>query len=270
MMLLLRRIAYALIFAALLGTAIMTDSYAANADELIKQARAEQDAGRKFALFKQAAEMGSSDAQYQMWHFYRKGNGVAQNEDIALQWLKKAAHNGNMYALLDLAKYYETATLTRRADLFKAVETYKKAEAAGYGYAGVWLKKIEPYVNKIAADQNDLDAIVDLGQVYLVEGRYITALFWFELAARSNHPDGLLKAGSLYEEPTRSKSFTEPEKPTGIPQDLKKTYHYYKRSADLGNEYAQYRMGSAYRYGVKGVGRAAGGARVVWGVWCWR
>lgn len=47
-----------------------------------------------FALFNQAAEGGSSEAQYQLGKLYLAGRGHARDDDRGLYWLEEAAHKG--------------------------------------------------------------------------------------------------------------------------------------------------------------------------------
>ena len=47
----------------------------------------------------EAAEQGSSEAQFQVYNAYEKGLGVEENIPKADEWLKKAADNGHELAL---------------------------------------------------------------------------------------------------------------------------------------------------------------------------
>jgi hypothetical protein len=46
-------------------------------------------------LCRRAAEQGGAEAQYNLGVMYAKGRGVEQNEAEALQWIRKAADQGN-------------------------------------------------------------------------------------------------------------------------------------------------------------------------------
>ena len=46
-----------------------------------------------------AAEMNSDKAQFELGNAYLSGNGVEENDEIAMEWFEKAAENGNEKAL---------------------------------------------------------------------------------------------------------------------------------------------------------------------------
>ena len=46
-----------------------------------------------------AAEHNSDKAQFELGNAYLMGNGVEENDEIAMEWFEKAAENGNEKAL---------------------------------------------------------------------------------------------------------------------------------------------------------------------------
>ena len=46
-----------------------------------------------------AAEKNNDKAQFELGNAYLTGNGVEENDDIAMEWFEKAAENGNEKAL---------------------------------------------------------------------------------------------------------------------------------------------------------------------------
>ena len=67
-------------------------------------AYAAQNYGTAFALFRQAADQGSAEAQYRLGLMYRNGEGVAADTAAARQWLRRAADQGHPEAEQTLAQ----------------------------------------------------------------------------------------------------------------------------------------------------------------------
>lgn len=59
-------------------------------------------------LWEQAAQAGNADAQYKLFVLYRKGDGVAQNEQQSLHWLNESAKQGYKPAVYALSGVYLT------------------------------------------------------------------------------------------------------------------------------------------------------------------
>ena len=62
------------------------------------------DIQKAITMFKLAAEQGNSYAEYQLGKFYCFGQGVPQNLEIGMAWLKASANHGNEYASALLEK----------------------------------------------------------------------------------------------------------------------------------------------------------------------
>jgi len=116
-----------------------------------------------YTQFKQLAEQGDAEAQYNVAILLKSGNGVMQNPNKAVNWFRKAADQGLAAAQYDLGLMYDNAI---------GVEQ-------NYGYAVVWYKK--------AAMQGHALAQTNLG-VQFANGQgvaqdVIKAYIWFNLAA---------------------------------------------------------------------------------------
>ncbi|NAR48248.1 hypothetical protein GPS60_11510 [Acinetobacter haemolyticus] len=57
---------------------------------------------RAFEWYSKAANKGFADGQYHLGRMYASGLGVKQNKNLALQWLKKAADQGNISAISEI------------------------------------------------------------------------------------------------------------------------------------------------------------------------
>lgn len=121
------------------------------------------------------AEAGEADAQYEVGIMYLKGQGVSQDRDKAIQWLKKASDAGNQQATSKLGRIQEQQDkfehLLGRAESGNLKAQYEVAmmylKGRGIERDGKrgrqWLLK--------AADQGDAKATTRLGIVnYKGEG----------------------------------------------------------------------------------------------------
>ena len=62
------------------------------------------DIQKAISMFELAAEQGNSNAEYQLGKLYCFGQGVPQNLEIGMEWLKASANHGNEYASALLEK----------------------------------------------------------------------------------------------------------------------------------------------------------------------
>ena len=80
--------------------------------------------------FREAAENGHVDSQYNLALMYEKGIGTAKDEKEATVWYRKAAARGNTFAQYNLAVMYENGRGTP-VDYAQAHDWYRKAVAQG-------------------------------------------------------------------------------------------------------------------------------------------
>lgn len=80
---------------------------------------------------KEAAEQGDVDAQYMLGDFYANGEGVKQDYEKAIEWIKKAADQGHIMAKLQLKVLQKSQknSSTKAENAVKAVECHQKAAA---------------------------------------------------------------------------------------------------------------------------------------------
>ena len=64
----------------------------------------ESDVQKAISMFKLAAEQGNSYAEYQLGKIYCFGQGVPQNLETGMEWLRASASHGNEYAAQLLKK----------------------------------------------------------------------------------------------------------------------------------------------------------------------
>ncbi len=58
----------------------------------------ESDVQKAIAMFELAAEQGNTYAEYQLGKLYCFGQGMPQNLEAGMEWLKASADHGNEYA----------------------------------------------------------------------------------------------------------------------------------------------------------------------------
>ncbi|MEZ1317718.1 dynamin family protein [Pseudomonas fluorescens] len=193
----------------------------------------EGDYDSAITFFQQAADQGSSAAQFHLGIYHELGQGVCLNERLAAEWYRKARDQGHMEAQFYLGVCYENG-VGLQENLQSAVACYLQA-----------------------AEQGHIDAQFNLG-VCLANGEgtskdHQQALHWFEKAAEQGHPEarfhvvnfaaqrgssaGQYALGVLY------------EKGLGVSQDLEKAIAVYRKAAEGGNADAQFELGQRYLNG---------------------
>ncbi|WP_235433100.1 dynamin family protein [Pseudomonas frederiksbergensis] len=194
----------------------------------------EGDYDSAIAFFQQAADQGSSAAQFHLGIYHELGQGVCVNERLAAEWYRKAKNQGHMEAQFYLGVCYENG-VGLQENLQSAVACYLQA-----------------------ADQGHVEAQFNLG-VCLANGEGTAkdnqqAQHWFEKAAKQGHlqarfhavslaaqqgsPAGHYALGVLY------------EKGLGVSQDLEKAITAYRKAAEDGNADAQCELGRRYLNGL--------------------
>ena len=128
--------------------------------------------------FREAAEDGNADAQFNLGLMYLKGEGVDEDYAQALEWFTKSAEQGNVRAETNLARMYAQG----------------KGVAPDYGTAVSWFRK--------AADQGYPDAQYSLGVLYVtgnaVPLNYKQAQDLFQKAADQGNASAQYQLGLMY------------------------------------------------------------------------
>jgi len=165
-----------------------------------------------------AAEQGNMDAQLKLGLMYLEGQGVPQDDDVALAWIRKSAEQEHEWAYSQLGMMYLEGRSVSQSD----------EEAAA-----CFLK---------AAKLEDFDATYQLGVMYL-EGRGVLqddeqACFWIRKAAEMGGRDAQALLGSML------------ELGHATPRNLNEAAEWLAKAADWGDEDAQIRLDRLLRSGV--------------------
>ncbi|MCM1036812.1 MAG: sel1 repeat family protein [Bacteroides sp.] len=83
------------------------------------------DVAKAFDCYMKAAELGYTDAYYNVAKAYLDGNGVERDFDKAFEWLQKSAGSGDAYAKLKLAECYKRGAGCER-DYAAAMALYQQ------------------------------------------------------------------------------------------------------------------------------------------------
>ena len=122
-------------FCAKCGTAAQAESTKAalSAEALYQQGKAAVDNNNfkeAFECYRNAAEQGNSEAQFEMGDFYHSGQNVTRDYLKAFEWFNKAASGGHVSAQNWMGNYYNLG-LGVAKDYTKAAEWWSKAAAQG-------------------------------------------------------------------------------------------------------------------------------------------
>jgi len=120
-------------------------------------------------LLREAAESKDRDARYRLGLLYGAGRGVEKDEQLGMQWVRKAAQQGQAQAQYFMAAAYSRGLYGLKRDDIMAAD---------------WLRR--------SARQGNVDAQYALANAY-ADGRGVAydpseALGWILLAAKNNHP----------------------------------------------------------------------------------
>jgi TPR repeat protein len=131
-------------------------------------------------LLLQAAQAKDRDAQYRLGLLYGAGRGVEKDEQLGMQWVRKAAGQGQAQAQYFMAAAYSRGLYGLKRDDIAAAD---------------WLRR--------SARQGNVEAQYALANAY-AEGRGVRydpneALGWIQLAAKNNHPQAAEAAARIKE-----------------------------------------------------------------------
>jgi len=90
---------------------------------------------RALELYRLAAAQGNPAGQFGLGQMYASGEGVKQSNETALEWIRKAADNGYVPAIMQLAESYDKAALGLEIDQQKSLMYLRKAASLGNAQA---------------------------------------------------------------------------------------------------------------------------------------
>ncbi len=209
-----------------------------------------------------AAEQGDAEAQFKLGVMYEEGEGVPQDDEEAVKWLRLAAEQGHADAQVRLGAHYLNKIVFasyRDQDQEEAVKWYRLAAEQGHADAQYnlgWMydephgvpRDDEEAVKwyRLAAEQEHAEAQDSLGLMYQ-NGRGVRqddeeAVKWYRLSAEQGNASGQFYLGRMY------------ENGDGVQQDDEEAVKWYRLAAEQWHTYAQFSLGVMYEKG-RGVSR---------------
>jgi uncharacterized protein len=170
------------------------------------------------AKLRAQAEAGDAVAQFELGRAYESGNGVAQNDDLAVAWFRKAADQGSAAAENDLGIMYQ---------LGRGVEKNKEEAVRWY---------------RQGAKMGSREAMFNLGVSYYngegVADNPIAAYAWFLLAQEAGSPaagDAVRRSAEELGPSSIHDAFLQVaemyEKGEGLPQSYANAALWYRKEA---------------------------------------
>ena len=169
-----------------------------------------------FEIWSKWADLGDSDAMYDLGVCYVNGQGVPQDYAEAVKWYRKAADLGNADAMTNLGLCYDNGQGVSQ-DYAEAVKWYRKAADLGNAEAcrnlavfyelgqGVTQDDVEAVKwYRKAADLGNADAMTNLGLCYVygqgVSQDYVEAVKWYRKAAELGDIWAMSEIAELFSE----------------------------------------------------------------------
>ncbi len=179
-----------------------------------------------------AAQRGHPEAQYELGTCYYHGNGVPIDFEEAFKWWNKAAGNGLARAQQKLDVFIKMLGTIKAAKLGDAQAQYDLGSCYYYNEVSKDVKEAFKWWRR-AAIQGNAEAQYELSSCYYygngVSIDFEEAFKWWNKAKKNGHIGGRVKPGSDYE---------------GSYADILDML----KAAELGDEQAQYALGSCYYY----------------------
>jgi tetratricopeptide (TPR) repeat protein len=196
-----------------------------------------KDFKKVFKWYKIAADNGSNTAMYNIGLFYKNGEGVNKNIDLALHWFKRAAYLGNIEAIYNLIDYYENI------DSMKALEWYylgasfdddKLMFHIGNFYYYGYERKLFNESLKLETKSNSVDSC---DKNIIISKDINQAVRWYNKAADKGNTNAMLHIGILH-----AKGFFGKE-------NYQEAIKWFKKSADGDNSNARAALAYCYENG---------------------
>lgn len=212
-----------------------------------------------FDALKTGADDGYYECMVRVYQCYHEGLGIEQDNELAIQYLRRAAQGGYRKALFYMGVAYMTGDLVGTPDYPKGIDYYHRIIANGekddvtaaasrnLGYAYKEGTGVEPDVNnaikhfELAAECGDTDAMIQLAAAYSDDGwatlDYPKAAHYFQLLSDVNNPAGMYHLGLAH------------EKGKGVDLDVQKAFDLYMKAANENYAPACVTLGFAYYEG---------------------
>ncbi len=213
-------------------------------------------------LFGQLAEQGYRPAMRRLGYAYYNGNGVSKDEEKGVEWLTKAAEEGDGVAAFVLGERYEKGgdTLTEDAEAAKrwylrALELYERGAEEKLYHAAHMVGEMHEFGNGVeksyetarswylrsAEDDENPVSMERLGLIYQhargTEENFEEAFRWYKAAAERGSGLGMNQTGYFYHQGL------------GVGKDEQEAVGWYQKGAEAGNGVAMSNLAWCYDNG---------------------
>lgn len=174
--------------------------------------------GYDYEMVQKIASTGNDETQFKLGEILFNGEGVEKNYKEAIYWFKKAAMNGNIYALSKIRElaYYDYKQYLASNENIDDTDLIDELCLKWY---------------RIAANKGNPDAQCFLADMYYlgeaVEVDYKKAFKWYLKSAEQGHPGGQAGLGDMY---------LYGESAEGV--EYEKAIKLFKKAAEQGDEWA--------------------------------
>jgi TPR repeat protein len=202
-------------------------------------------------LYRQAAGQGSSEANFALGRIYAEGEVVDQDFDKALDFLLRAAAQGEVNALPLLAQLVDREALHMTSEWYQraAEEGHEQAQyvignrlATGQGVPQNAPEALFWYM--LAAEKGLPEAQHAVAEAYLAQPpspeNLDQAVLWLRKAAKQAFAKSQSLLGSLY------------AKGEGVPKDNRQAASWWLKAAEQGDVDAQFNLGQLFELGGGG------------------
>ena len=205
------------------------------------------------------ARAGNPDAQYVVGRGLVDGSWVGLETKMGLEWLRRAADNGQPNASFTLARLYELGQYGIPIDIDQAEYWYERSFNAGMSYAARKLallneSKSPPDIEKAlswsrkGAEAGDFECQLELGGFYGSGFRlrldYSQSLYWYLRAMAHD-----VASSSQYADRAQAVLGAYYENGLGTARSMTDALQWYRVAARNGNTDANYALGKIYESG---------------------
>ncbi|KAI8644937.1 hypothetical protein BD408DRAFT_412401 [Parasitella parasitica] len=217
----------------------------------------EIDLPKAYEHYVAGANLGSTDAQFQVGHMLCKGIGVKEDRLAAFNWFQKAAEKINAKAFYYIGIYYYNGSGTIGKDHQQARIYFKQSAELGHveamvSFAQICQEKLKEDASSLssteidslqsesvrwytkAAKQNHTAALRELGRLYAAKGDDKTSADCYLKASNLNDALATLFLGGYY------------ENGQGVTQNKQTALAYYSKAIELGQPTALFAIAELY------------------------
>ena len=223
---------------------------------IVEKAKSYFNAGnysQAIVYFKQAAEQGDAEAQFEVGRMYAEGIGRKKDCYEAVKWYQMAVKQNNANAKAWLSDLYIIGCGVE-LDYDKALKLIRESVSQGNAYGmnnlgymynqGYGVSKNNTEAVKWyrkSAELGDATGMLNLGYMYKhgegVSINYSEAMKYYRMSADRGNSSAMNRLGLMYDEGK------------GVEKNKVEAVKWYRKSAELGNASGQYDLGMMYEYG---------------------